>query len=239
MMGRHRKGKSMNQTSNWQSGWAGALCLVLCGGLFISGCSNSTPETPSARAAQPVVEAMPFRATDFQWPQLLERLDRGEVAHILDQEADWMWLTLMYLHDFNELFSDPDLNMFIDPLCYSRVYKPEFATALETVMLSGLLPKMLSDVVQLVLSESDTNFQTRYPYVAQVLSEIREEVPSGTFDRLLYVKNLRQIFRDRAKKDARTLQAVYRCDAGGVTDRIYQNAYRLVSTYRQRDRQYN
>lgn len=236
-MGRHRKGESMNQASTWQTRWMSGLGLVLCSGLFVGGCSNNTTETPSAQAAVsvPVVEVQRFHAEDFTWPELLERLEKGQLEHILDQEADWAWLTVMYLRDMNELFADPDMNMFIDPLCFSRIYKPELTSKLEAVMWSSVWPKALSDLAEVLLNQTDssTTFRQKYPYIATVLGEIRDEVPSGTLDRLFYVKNLRQIFRDRARKDARTLMTVYKCQSGEVTERIYNNAYRLVNQYRQ------
>lgn len=223
----------MNGISNWQSGWVRGLCLALCGGLFLGGCSNSTPETPSAQAAPlPVVEVQRFHAADFTWPELLERLEKGQLSHILDQEADWAWLTVMYLQDMNELFADPDMNMFIDPLCFSRIYKPEMTSKLQAVMWSSVGPKALGDLAEILLNQTDSSatFRLKYPYIATVLGDIRDEVPSGTLDRLFYVKNLRQIFRDRARKDARTLMTVYKCQSGEVTERIYNNAYRLVSS---------
>ncbi|HMS82561.1 MAG TPA: hypothetical protein PKD12_02795 [Nitrospira sp.] len=228
----------MNQTSTWRAGWVSGLGLALCSGLFLGGCSNNTPETPSAQAAVPVsvIEVQRFHAADFTWPELLERLEKGQLAHILDQESDWVWLTVMYLHDLNELFADPDMNMFIDPLCFSRVYRPEMTTKLEAVMWSSVAPKAVGDLAEIMLNQTDSaaTFRQKYPYVATVLGEIRDEVPSGTLDRLFYVKNLRQIFRDRARKDARTLMTVYKCQSGEVTERIYNNAYKLVSQYRQR-----
>ena len=232
----------MNQTSRRQSGWACGLCLALCGGLFLGGCSNSTPETPHAQAASvPVVEVQRFHAEDFTWPELLERLEKGQLDQILDQEADWAWLAVLYLHDLNELFADPDMNMFIDPLCFSRIYKPELTSKLQAVMWSSVAPKAVGDLAEILLNQTDSSatFRQKYPYIATVLGEIRDEVPSGTLDRLFYVKNLRQIFRDRARKDARTLQTLYKCQSGEVTERIYNNAYRLVNQYRQRDRQDN
>ncbi len=227
----------MNGILRRQSGWRNRLGLALCCGLFLGGCSNNTPETPSAQAASvPVVEVQRFHAEDFTWPELLQRLDAGQLDHILDQEADWGWLTVMYLRDVNELFADPDMNMFIDPLCFSRIYKPEMTTKLESVMWSSVAPKAVGDLAKIIFNQTDSAamFRQKYPYVATVLGDVREEVPSGTLDRLFYVKNLRQIFRDRARKDARTLMTVYRCQSGEVTERIYNNAYRLVTQYRQR-----
>lgn len=232
----------MNWTSNWQSGWERGLCLALCGGLFLGGCSNSTPETPSAQAASvPVLEVQRFHAEDFTWPELLERLEKGQLSQILDQESDWVWLTIMYLHDLNELFADADMSMFIDPLCFSRIYKPEMTSKLQAVMWTSVAPKAVGDLAEILLNQTDSSatFRQKYPYIATVLGEIRDEVPSGTLDRLFYVKNLRQIFRDRARKDARTLMTLYKCQSGEVSERIYNNAYRLVSQYRQRDRQSN
>ena len=239
MMGRHRKGESMNQTSTWRTGWVSGLGLTLYCGLLLGGCSNSTTETPSAQAAVPVpvVEVQRFRAEDFTWPELLERLEKGQLDQILDQQSDWAWLSVMYLHDLNELFADPDMSMFIDPLCFSRVYRPELTTKLEAVLWSRLAPKAVGDLAEIILNQTDSaaTFRQKYPYVATVLGEIRDEVPSGTLDRLFYVKNLRQIFRDRARKDARTLMAVYKCsEPNGVTERIYNNAFKLVSQYRLR-----
>ena len=179
-----------------------------------------------------VTETHEFNADDFQWPELLTLLESGKTDQILNEEPDWVLLTLLYLKHMNDLFSDPDMNMFLDPRCFNHIYNPEMETKLESVLLSGVIPRIFNDLSSFFNEDiSSEDLKTKYPYVAKVLKDITTQLPTGTFARILYVKNLNEIFQKRAEKDARILMTEYQCSKNGLTDRIYKNAYQLVNDY--------
>ncbi|MDG4555822.1 MAG: hypothetical protein P9F19_00280 [Candidatus Contendobacter sp.] len=63
--------------------------------------------------------------------------------------------------------------------------------------------------------------------MTSILGSLRDRIPQGRLQRLAFVAGLRQIFRDRAKKDALTLFSDYGCESP-VTRAVYKNAVHFV-----------
>lgn len=181
-----------------------------------------------------VTEERAFNPDDFVWPELLGALESDQIDNILKQETDWVLLTLYYLDALNNQFSDQgDMAQFIDKQCFNHIYKPEMKAKLNASIWSVWLPNATKSAMKLIsngtLSHDELNKE--YPYASKLYTKIIDEFSQGKAGTAFYVLDLKTIMEERARKDAWTLKNEYYCNKNGVTERIYNNAYKLVARY--------
>lgn len=206
-------------TNGLRAGAMAALIALMAG---IAGCDDK-PE----QAAE--ILEKPFDASKFRWPEFVEMLYQGNLEAAKAQTPDYVFMMLLYIKDINEFFSDPGMNAFHDPQCFAELYEPEMEARLSAFLWSEQIPKVLLEVMSLLLKDTreEDSLKVRYPFIATILGDLRDQIPKGRLDRLMYVTKMRSILRDNAKKDALTLFVGYRCSSK-VTQAVYKNAVRFV-----------
>lgn len=193
--------------------------------MFISGCDKNQEQAQKSQEMQ-------FDPTEFQWPEFIKDLYEGNLESARKQPSDIVFLMLLYLKDMNEVFGDSGMMIFLGEQCFTNLYEPTMQSKLEAVVWGEQLPKIFIEIVSLMFKENNVNskssFEKRYPQLATILGDLQSQIPKGRLERLMYVKNMRSIFRDRARKDALILFTKYKCDSR-VTQTIYKNAVRFVN----------
>ena len=184
--------------------------------------------------AQPQAPATPaFNAADFKFPELIERLNKGDSTAIVN--TDEAVFALYYLKEFNEVFGDPDMKVFLDEKCFTEVYDADMTAQLQAVFWTKVLPRGLWELGT-VLSDGRPLAEAlsgRYPILSGMLKQVASDVPEGKLDRLFILGNFPKILQTRARQDAITLFKKYKCESP-VTRRIYANAVVFVKAYRAR-----
>ena len=174
-----------------------------------------------------------FKASDFKFPELIERLNKGDSTSIVN--TDEAVFALYYLKELNEVFGDPDMKVFIDAKCFTDVYNADMSAQLQAVFWTKVLPKGLWELGT-VLSDGRPLGEAlagRYPILSGMLKQVASDVPEGKLDRLFILYNFPRILQSRARQDAITLFSKYKCE-NPVTHRIYANAVLFVKAYRAR-----
>ncbi len=202
---------------------AGVMAASIALMVGITGCDDKPEQTVE-------VKEKPFDANEFRWPEFIQMLYEGNLEAARQESADVILLEFLYLNDINEFFSDPGMNAFFDSRCFSDLYEPEMKAKLTALLWGDQIPKSFLNLISLLMErdrQNDISLETRYPFLASILNDLREQIPQGRLERLMYVANIRSIFRDFAKKDAMMLFNKYGCDSE-VTRAVYTNAARFV-----------
>lgn len=200
---------------------AASIALMAC----IGGCDNQQKQAVE-------VQARTFDVEDFQWKEFIQALYTADFESAKAQSSDQVFLMLLYLKDMNEVFSDPTMSAFFgsSSKCFTQLYEPKLNAMLEAVVWGEQIPKLLLEVLALareVETANEATFKEKYPFLGSILGNLRDQIPQGRLQQLAFVVNLRQIFRDRAKKDALTLFSDYGCE-NPVTHTVYKNAVHFV-----------
>ncbi|MFO1419590.1 MAG: hypothetical protein U1F59_01260 [Candidatus Competibacteraceae bacterium] len=209
-------------TSGFRTGaMAVSIVLMTC----IVGCDNRQEQAVAVRERA-------FDIGDFQWKEFIQTLYTADFETAMAQSSDQVFLMLLYLKDMNEVFSDPTMSAFFGngSKCFTQLYEPKLNAMLEAVVWGEQVPKIFLEVFSLLKEPevaNGANFNENYPFLASILGSLRDQIPQGRLQRLAFVVGLRQIFRDRAKKDALTLFSDYGCE-NPVTRAIYKNAVHFV-----------
>jgi hypothetical protein len=186
-----------------------------------SGGNGGAEEAPRAAA---------FDASDFKWPELMEQLYKGTATGAVN--TDEAVFILYYLKEMNEVFGDPDMKVFIDPVCFTRVFDAEMSARLKSMFWTKVVPQAVLELGGVLTTDRPVAqvLSERYPILAGVLRDLAKEVPGGQLDRIFILANLPHILQAKARQDAITLFSHYQCKSD-VTRRIYANAVTFVKTY--------
>lgn len=199
-----------------------ALIALMVG---VTGCDK--PQTQTAAAQERA-----FDIEDFQWKEFIQALHAADFASIKAQSSDQVFLMLLYLKDMNEVFSDPTMSAFFgdSKKCFTQLYDPKLNAMLDAMVWGEQIPKIIYEVISLMKNQGTNtgeSFEDQYPFLGTILGNLRDQVPKGRLEQLAFVIRLREIFRDRAKKDALTLFSDYGCEHS-VTRAVYKNAVHFV-----------
>jgi hypothetical protein len=199
----------------------GALIALIVPMVGIVGCND-----PQAQAV--AAQERAFDIEDFQWKEFIQALYSADFENAKTQSSDQVFLMLLYLKDMNGVFSDPTMSAFFagDGKCFTQLYEPKLNAMLEAVVWGEQVPKILLEILSLSVKSASANrsdFNAKYPFLGSILGNLREQIPQGRLQQLAFVVRLRQILRDRAKKDALTLFSDYGCE-NSVTRAVYKNA---------------
>lgn len=205
-------------TNGLRAGAMAALIALMAG---IAGCDDKPEQAVAAQERA-------FDIEDFQWKEFIQALYTADFEAAKAQSSDQVFLMLLYLKDMNEVFSDPTMSAFFgsSSKCFTQLYEPKLNAMLEAVVWGEQVPKLLLEILSLAREAGAANgadFNERYPFLASILGNLRDQIPQGRLQQLAFVVRLRQILRDRAKKDALTLFSDYGCE-NPVTRAVYKNA---------------
>jgi hypothetical protein len=174
-----------------------------------------------------------FNPDDFQWPALIQMLDKGDTAHLLEGDADARAIVIYYLWRMNNYFSEQrEFGAVTDPRCIAYTYKPKMTGKVLAVVGTDLVPQVFSDL-DFAANSSDpvSTLAQRYPFIADLVRSIGAEVSSGNIDALISTLRTLTTYEERAKQDAAVLLFQYQCSPGSVTRRVLENAYQVMDRY--------
>jgi len=201
---------------------AASIALMVGG---ITGCDNPQAQTAAAQERA-------FDIEDFQWKEFIQALHAADFETAKAQSSDQVFLMLLYLKDMNEVFSDPTMSAFFgdSKKCFTQLYDPKLNAMLDAMVWGKQIPKIIYEVISLMKNQGTNTgefFEDQYPFLGTILGNLRDQIPKGRLEQLAFVIRLREIFRDRAKKDALTLFTEYGCESQ-VTHAVYKNAVHFV-----------
>jgi hypothetical protein len=109
----------------------------------------------------------PFTASDFKWPTLIEHLNDGSLGDAVN--TDEAVFILYYLKEMNAVFGDPDMKVFIDAQCFTKVFDAEMSARLQSMFWTKVMPKAVWELGALIKDDRAISESLASRFVASTL----------------------------------------------------------------------